>query len=116
MRKLNKGRKLSRRIGPRKQLVKTLAGSLFLHEKIKTTEAKAKELRPLAEKMITRAKDGNLANRRLLVSALNDKTAKKLVDEIAPKYKERNGGYTRIIKLGPRSSDGARMVIIELVK
>jgi large subunit ribosomal protein L17 len=116
MRKLNKGRKLSRKSGPRRQLAKSLADSFFLHEKIKTTEAKAKELRSFAEKMITRAKNNNVANRRLLTSAVNAKTAKKLIDEIAPKYANRNGGYTRIIKLGPRDSDGAKMVIIELVK
>ncbi len=116
MRKLNKGRKLSRRKGPRKALLKSLANNLFLHEKIKTTEAKAKELRPIAEKMITRAKKATVANRRALVLGLDVKIVKKLVDEIAPRYKERNGGYTRITKLGPRNSDGAHMVIIELVK
>jgi large subunit ribosomal protein L17 len=116
MRKLNKGRKLSRRIGPRKQLLKSLANNFILHEKIKTTEAKAKELRSIVEKLITRAKDATVANRRLITAALISTTAKKLVDEIAPRYKERNGGYTRIIKLGPRDSDGAKMVIIEFVK
>jgi len=116
MRKLNKGRKFSRKIGPRKQLFKSLANNLLLHEKIKTTEAKAKELRSVVEKMITRAKDANVANRRLLAKELTQVTVKKIVDEIAPKYKGRKGGYTRIIKLGPRDSDGAKMVIIELVK
>ncbi len=116
MRKLNKGRKLSRKIGPRKALLRTLANSFFMYEKITTTEAKAKELRPIAEKMITRAKVNQVANRRLLAQSLNQKMVKKLVDEIAPKYKDRNGGYTRISRLGPRNSDGAKMVIIELVK
>jgi len=116
MRKLNKGRALSRKKGPRVALLRTLATSLFLHEKIKTTEAKAKELRPLAEKMITKAKAGQIANRRVLARDLNPKIVKKLVEEIAPRYKDRNGGYTRIIKLGPRNSDSARMAIIELVK
>ena len=87
-----------------------------MHEKIKTTEAKAKELRVIAEKMITRAKNIDLANRRLLARELTPKMTKKIIDEIAPRYKERQGGYTRIIKLGPRSSDGAHMAIIELVK
>jgi large subunit ribosomal protein L17 len=87
-----------------------------MYEKIKTTEAKAKELRSIAEKMITKAKNINLANRRLLARDLTPKMTIKIVDEIAPKYKERQGGYTRIIKLGPRSSDSAKMVIIELVK
>ena len=116
MRKLNKGRKFSRKIGPRKQLFKSLANNLLLREKIKTTEAKAKELRSIVEKMITRAKDASVINRRLLAKELTPNTTKKIVDEIAPKYKGRKGGYTRIIKLGPRDSDGAKMVIIELVK
>ena len=116
MRKLNKGRKFSRKIGPRKALFKVLVNNFFLQEKIKTTEAKAKELRSVAEKMITKAKDINLANRRLLASSLTPKMTKKIIEEIAPKYKERQGGYTRIMKLGPRNSDGAKMVIIELVK
>lgn len=116
MRKKNKGRKFSRKIGPRKQLMKSLANNFFLHGKIKTTEAKAKELRSVAEKMITRAKSATVANRKLLAKTLDYSVAKKVVDEIAPSYQERKGGYTRIIKLGPRNSDGAKMVIIELVK
>ena len=116
MRKLNKGRKLSMKKGPRKQLFKTLANSFFMHGKIKTTEPKAKELRPIVEKMITRAKNNNIANRRILAQSLTPKMVKKLVDEVALSYIARNGGYTRIIKLGPRNSDGAKMVIIELVK
>ena len=116
MRKLNKGRKLSLRVGPRKMLLRVLVNNFFLHEKIKTTEAKAKELRSIAEKMITRAKNIDLANRRLLARELTQKMTKKVVEDIAPKYKDRAGGYTRIIKLGPRNSDGAHMVIIELVK
>lgn len=116
MNKRNKGRQFSRKIGPRKQLFKSLANSLLLHEKMKTTEAKAKELRSIVEKMITRAKDATLADRRLIAAQLIPSITKKLVDEIAPRYVGRNGGYTRIIKLGPRGSDGAKMVIIELVK
>jgi large subunit ribosomal protein L17 len=116
MRKLNKGRKLSLKIGPRKLLLRVLANNFLLHEKIKTTEAKAKELRSVVEKMITKAKSINLANRRILAQDLTPKMTKKIIDEIAPRYKERAGGYTRIIKLGPRNSDGAHMVIIELVK
>ncbi len=116
MRKLNKGRKFSRKVGPRKQLFKSLANNFLMHEKMQTTEAKAKELRSIVEKMITRAKEATLADRRLIARELTPKMTKKIVDEIAPKYKERNGGYTRIIKLGPRNSDGAKMVIIELVK
>lgn len=116
MRKLNKGRKFSRKIGPRKALLRVLVNNFFMYEKIKTTEAKAKELRSIVEKMITKAKNISLANRRLLVRDLTPKMTKKIIEEIAPKYKERNGGYTRIIKLGPRNSDSAKMVIIELVK
>ena len=115
MRKLNKGRKLSRRIGPRKALLRVLVNNFLMQEKIKTTEAKAKELRSIAEKMITRAKNVNLANRRILAKDLTPSMTKKIINDIAPKYKERNGGYTRIIKLGPRNSDGAHMAIIELV-
>jgi large subunit ribosomal protein L17 len=115
MRKRNRGRILSRTKNKREALLKSLATSLFLHGKIKTTEAKAKELRMSAEKMITRAKDNNVANRRVLGQVLSPKVLKKLFEEIALKYKDRNGGYTRILKLGPRISDGAKMVIIELV-
>lgn len=116
MRKRNKGRILSRTKNKRTALLKTLAGSLFLHEKIKTTEAKAKELRSFSEKLITRAKTNTVANQRILSQSLNTEAVKKLVKDIAPKYSARQGGYTRIINLGPRKSDGANMVIIELVK
>ncbi len=102
----NKGNILSRPKSQRRALLKSLATSLFLHEKMQTTEAKAKEIRMSAEKMITRAKTGTLSPVVL----------KKLMEEIAPKYKTRQGGYTRITKMGPRKSDGARMAIIELVK
>jgi large subunit ribosomal protein L17 len=116
MRKRNKGRKLSMKKGPRKALLRSLTNNFFIYEKIKTTEAKAKELRPIAEKDITRAKKNDIASRRILLKTLNPKTVKKIIEEIAPKYKDRNGGYTRILKLGPRDSDGAKMVIIELIK
>lgn len=116
MRKRNSGRALSRKKNVREALLKSLATSLFLHEKIKTTEAKAKELRISAEKFITRAKDGSISNRRVIGKILSPRVTKKLVDEIAPRYLKRNGGYTRIIRLGLRPSDGAKIVIIELVK
>ncbi len=116
MNKKNKGRKFSRKIGPRKALLRVLVNNFLRDEKIKTTEAKAKELRSIAEKMITRAKKINLANRRILVQELTPTLTKKIVSDIAPRYVDRQGGYTRIIKLGPRNSDGAKMVIIELVK
>lgn len=116
MRKINRGRKFSLKIGPRNALLRVLVNNFLLHEKIKTTEAKAKELRSIAEIMITRAKEGSLASRRILAKDLTPKMTKKIIEEIAPMYKERQGGYTRIMKLGPRNSDGAHMAIIELVK
>ncbi len=111
-----KGRKLSRKRDQRKALLKALLSSLFLNEKIKTTEAKAKEISSFAEKFITRSKSGDLAARRYLLRFFSPQIVKKLVEEIAPRYKERPGGYTRIIKLGPRESDGAKMAIIELLE
>jgi large subunit ribosomal protein L17 len=116
MKKLKQGRKLSRKRNQRKSLLKALAGALFLNQKIKTTEAKAKEVSPFAEKCITRARKGDLSSRRILARYFTKTLVKKLVDEIGPRYKKRKGGYTRIIKLGPRKSDGAKMAIIELVK
>ncbi len=115
MRKKNKGRILSRPKHQREALLRTLATSLFLYGKIKTTEAKAKELRIVAEKFITRAKDNKIANRRILAKSLSSVTVKNLMDTIAPKYMDRQGGYTRMIKMGPRKSDGANMSIIELM-
>lgn len=116
MHKRKKGRRLSRKSNQRRALFKSLARELLLKEKIKTTESKAKEISRFVEKQISRAKIGNLASRRLLAESFSPEIVKKLVDEIAPMYKERKGGYTRIIKLGPRKSDGARIAIIELVK
>ena len=116
MRKRKRGRKLSRKRDQRKALLKALASALFLREKIKTTEVKAREVSIFVEKQITRAKISNLSSRKLLAKKFSPEIVKKLVNEIAPKYKERKGGYTRIIKLGLRKSDGAKMAIIELVK
>ena len=116
MRKRKKRRKLSRKRNQKKALLRGLARVLFLKEKIKTTEVKAKEVSGFIEKQITRAKIGDLSSRRLLARDFSPEIVKKLVNEIAPRYKERKGGYTRIIKLGPRKSDGAKIAIIELVK
>jgi len=116
MRKRKKGRKLSRKRDQRKALKKALLYALFSHGKIKTTEAKAKEIAPLAEKYLSIAKAGSLHSKRLLARIFEPSLVKKLVDELAPQYRERKGGYTRIIKLGPRKTDGARMAIIELLK
>lgn len=98
--------------------MKGLALSLINHGRIKTTEAKAKELRPFIEKLLTKAKEGDLASRRIVVSRLMNRApeTKKLFEEIAPKFKEISGGYTRVLKLPPRISDGAKMAIIEFVK
>lgn len=112
MRKRKKGRKLGRKKDQRRALKKSLAREVFLKEKIKTTEAKAKEVQPFLERCLSRAKKGK---RRSLSSLFDEKTVRKLVEELAKRYREREGGYTRIIKLGPRKTDGAEMVIMELV-
>ena len=111
-----KSRKLSRKRDQRKALLRNLVRELFLKEKIRLTEAKAKEISIFAEKLIQKAKIGDLHSKKLLARKFSPEIVKKLVNEIAPRYKERKGGYTRIIKLGPRKSDGAKMSIIELLK
>ena len=115
MKKRKKWKKFGRVKEQRKALFRSLASSLVLHKKIKTTEAKAKELKRIIEPLITKAKAGDLSKRRLVRRYLSDSITQKLFNEIAPSYKERSGGYTRIIKLAPRESDGAKMAIIELV-
>lgn len=115
MRHRNKGRKFGRERDQRKAFLKSLAVNLFIKEKIKTTEARAKEMRVLVERLITKAKKGDLQAAKETARFLPKNVAQKLFKEIAPKYKERNGGYTRIIRLGRRTSDGAPMVVIELV-
>jgi len=115
MRKLKRNKKFSRKKDQRKALFKSLSRDLFLKGKIKTTEVKAKELKKISEKFITKAKKGDLNSRRYLLKFFSKDLVDKLIKEIAPKYKSRQGGYTRIIKLGPRKSDGAEIVIIELL-
>lgn len=116
MKHQKRGRKFGREKDIRRALMKSLVFNLIKKEKIKTTEAKAKELRPFIEKFITRAKVDNLHNRRLIISRIGKESAKKLFEKIAPKYKERKGGYTRIIKLAPpRRGDASKMAIIEFV-
>ncbi len=117
MRHHNKNRKFGRTRNQRRALLKSLALSLVNHGRIITTLAKAKEIRPYIEKIVTRAKIANLPNQRLLISKLmNRKTeVKKLFKEIAPKYMDRKGGYTRIIKMPARISDASPMAIIEFV-
>lgn len=108
--------KLSRNGAARKALLRSILTSFFRYGRIETTESKAKELRSLADKMITLAKRGDLAARRQAIAAMSDEdVVRKLFSEIAGKYQERQGGYTRILKLGNRRGDAAPMCIIELV-
>ncbi len=116
MRKRKVGRKFHRETGQRKALMESLAQALILKERIQVTQAKAKALSSFIEKKITRAKKGDLAAIRQLKKSFSEPAVKKLVKTIAPLYKNRDGGYTRIIKLGPRKSDGSKMAFIELVK
>lgn len=110
------GRKLGRNSAQRKAMFRGLATELLRHGKIQTTEAKAKSLRPVIEKLITLAKRGDLHARRQAAARLYDPPIlQKLFDEIAELYQDRPGGYTRIYKLGPRKGDGAPMALIELV-
>ena len=111
------GRKFNRAMGHRRAMYRNLVTDLLKYEKITTTEAKAKEVRGLAEKMITLGKKGGLNPRRQALSfIINEKIAGKVFTELAPRYAERSGGYTRITKLEPRLGDGAAMVQLELVK
>lgn len=116
MKTFKKRRKFSREKSQRLALMNSLAREFFIHGKIKTTEAKAKESLSLVDKVITRAKKGDLHSYRILSKGFNKELVKKIVEEIAPKYKGVGGGYARVIKLGQRKSDGARMAILELVK
>ena len=116
MRHRNTGRNLSRTSAHRAALMKNLASSLFKHEVIKTTLPKAKELRKVAEPLITKAKNDSVANRRLVFDRLRDREmVGKLFNELGPRYKTRPGGYLRILKCGYRAGDSAPMAIVELV-
>lgn len=116
MRHRMKGRRMQRTGAHRQALLKNLAAALIKHEQIMTTVPKAKELRPVVEKLITLGKRGGLSNRRLAHARLMDETQeKKLFEVLADRYSERSGGYTRIIRAGFRASDAAPMAIIELV-
>lgn len=111
-----KQRKLGRPTDHRKAMLRNMVTSLLREEKIETTVTRAKEVRRMAEKMITLGKRGDLHSRRQALAYIYDETVvKNLFDEIAPKYAERSGGYTRILKLGPRRGDGAEMAILELI-
>ncbi|MFH1412841.1 MAG: 50S ribosomal protein L17 [bacterium] len=116
MRHRKKGKILGRKKQPREMMLRNLAASVLIYEKVKTTEAKAKAVKPLVEKLITTAKAGDLTARRKLISVLPQPMAvKKAMDVLGKKYKERPGGYTRIVKLGARQGDGAEIVQLELV-
>ena len=117
MRHRKSGTILDRKAGPRKALVMNLAQSVILFEKVTTTSAKAKVIRPVVEKLVTRAGDPTLANRRFLLSFFGqrDLAVKKLLEILGPRYKDRKGGYTRIVKIGRRKGDGGEMVQINFV-
>jgi large subunit ribosomal protein L17 len=108
-------RKFGRERKVRNGLMKSLALALVMEGKIKTTDAKARELRPMVEKLITAGRLGTVASRRNLVSQIGSMGATKIVKDVAPKYADRKGGYTRITKLPARVSDGSLMAIVELV-
>ena len=116
MRHRRKGRQLGRTASHRKALLRNMAASLFRHEGIETTVAKAKELRPFAERLITKAKQDTLHARRRVARVVRDKDVlQKVFDSLSPRYADRPGGYTRIYKLGYRKGDSAEMAVIELV-
>lgn len=109
--------KLERKAGHRKALYRTMVTALFRYERIKTTQAKAREIRKVAEKMITRAREDSVHNRRIIARKIGDKKVlSKLFLNIAPRFSERPGGYTRIMKLGRRYGDASEMVLLELVE
>ena len=116
MRHQMKNQRFDRPTDARLALFRGLVTDLLKHEQIKTTQAKAKAIRPLAEKMITLGKSGSLPSRRRALAYIYDKdVVSKVFDDLGPRYKERPGGYTRMIKIGPRLGDGAEIVQIELV-
>ena len=116
MRHGNKGRKLNRTASHRKAMFANMAASLIEHEQIVTTLPKAKELRSIVDKLITLGKRGDLHARRLAIGQIRDvEQAKKLVEVLGPRYKHRNGGYTRVLKAGFRYGDNAPLAVIELV-
>jgi large subunit ribosomal protein L17 len=116
MRHAKRGRKLSRDAQHRKAMLGTMAGQVIVHGRIKTTAPKAKEVRGVVDRLINKAKQDDLAARREVVKVLKDKTiVRKLFEDVAPDLDDRNSGYTRILKLGPRPGDGAEQVYLELV-
>ena len=116
MRHMKQGRKLGRTTAHRKALLRNLATALLDHERIITTEAKAKELRRVADKLVTLGKRGDLHSRRRALRVVrSNAVVRKLFDEVAPRFAARNGGYTRVLRLGYRPGDAAAMAVIELV-
>jgi large subunit ribosomal protein L17 len=115
MKKKKNIRKFGRERNIRRSLIKSLIEALVRNGKIETTEAKAKEIRPSVEKLVTLSKKGTLASKRLVASRVSMRVAEKLLSDMVPKYEKRNGGYTRIIKTKIRKSDGASMAVIEFV-
>lgn len=116
MRHRNKTKILDRKKKPREMMLRNLASSVFIYEKIKTTEAKAKAVKPLVEKLITISKEDSLTARRKLIKILpQDLAVKKLMDVLGKRYMNTKGGYTRIVKLGTRQGDGAEVVQLELI-
>ena len=115
MRHHDRNKKLSRKRKVRRGLIKSLYVSLISYGKIRTTLAKAKAMRPFMDRLVTYAKVGTVAKQRLLLKYLPRKAVSRLIKEWAPRYKERNGGYARIVKVGRRKSDGAHMAIVEFV-
>jgi len=116
MRHKNKVKTLDRKKGPREMMLRNLASSVLIYEKVKTTEAKAKTVRSLVERSITAVKKGDLTARRKLISVLPQKMAvRKAMEVLGKRYVDKKSGYTRIVKIGPRKGDGAEMVQIELV-
>jgi len=111
-----KGKRLGGSPSHQRKILANLAAQLIVHEKLTTTHTKAKDLRPYAEKIITKARRGDLHSRRLVLAKIGDNDAvTKLFDDVAPRYADRPGGYTRITKLGPRRGDATEMAVIELV-
>lgn len=117
MRHRNSSTILDREAGPRNALLKGLAMDVVLYEKVQTTEARAKAIKPLVERLVTRGKEATLHNRRELLSYFGGQElpVKKILEVLSPRYKTRAGGYTRIVKMGARKGDGAQMVQIEFV-
>lgn len=116
MRHQKRGKILDRKKAPREALLRNLATSVILYEKVQTTQAKAKAVRPIVERLITTAKKNDLTARRQLLAVLYHKNAvKKALEVLGPRYKDRQGGYTRITKIGQRQGDGAKVAQIEFV-